>query len=350
MVAEFDLMRVLIDKGLEQYTGIVQVSYQGSTTSSYAEFVSGDLFVVQNDKYSINRILEFICKHSGIRYWDAILEYVNKRLSGRSKMAILKQLCQIGLLKLDSVRKGLGLLNVMQIEKCGGCVVEHVVACDHKIEHITNSFLFPVTYIKNCLLERQKRWDCYGGLKRWLESIDKGTPAESNESHPSLNWVNGERGIIEIATLAGCDPLDLLEDYDRWIKSGYLRFRSATLDVERPKILVVDDSPIIRAMLRRYLNRRYDVIAVSSVVEAMGFLERETIALIISDISMPDIDGWQFCRMVKREEKSKQIPIIFLTAKDNIIDRTRGQFSGASRYLTKPVTEEELLWVVSEYV
>jgi twitching motility two-component system response regulator PilG len=350
MIGNFNLMGVLMDKASEQYTGIVQVSYQGSASCSYAEFVSGDLFVIQNGKYGINRILEFICKYCGIRYWDAIIEYVNKRLSGYGKMAILKRLCQTGLLKLDGVRKALSLLNVMQIERSEGSVVESVLECEHSAESTTNGFLFPVSHIKDCLLERQKRWDCYGGLKRWLESIDKGTLTESSEGHPSLNWVNGERGIIEIATLAGCDPLDLLEDYDRWIKSGDLRFRSAITHVQKPKILVVDDSPITRTMLKRYLGSHYEVIVASNVPEAMEFLDKEAISLIISDISMPDVDGWQFCRMVKRMEKSKEIPIIFLTAKNSIIDRTRVQFSGASRYLVKPVTEEELLQVVSEYV
>jgi CheY-like chemotaxis protein len=192
-------------------------------------------------------------------------------------MAILKRLCQTGLLKLDGVRKALSLLNVMQIERCEGSVVESVLECEHSTESTTNGFLFPVSHIKDCLLERQKRWDCYGGLKRWLESIDKETLTESSEGHPSLNWVNGECGIIEIATLAGCDPLDLLKDYDRWIKSGDLRFRSAITHVQKPKILVVDDSPITRTMLKRYLGSHYEVIAASNVPEAIGYQEYQGI-------------------------------------------------------------------------
>jgi two-component system response regulator MprA len=111
----------------------------------------------------------------------------------------------------------------------------------------------------------------------------------------------------------------------------------------KERILVVDDDEKIIAMLRRNLAfEGYQVDTASNGSEALKFLvHNEEPHLVILDVMMPQIDGWEVCRRLR--EAGSHMPILMLTAKDEIADRVYGLDNGADDYLVKPFALEELL-------
>lgn len=107
-------------------------------------------------------------------------------------------------------------------------------------------------------------------------------------------------------------------------------------------ILVIDDDEKITSMLRRSLTfEGYSVKTASNGKEGLHQLNQYTPDLIILDVMMPELDGWEVCRRIRDAEMS--VPILMLTAKDEVSERVKGLDLGADDYVVKPFALEELL-------
>ena len=110
------------------------------------------------------------------------------------------------------------------------------------------------------------------------------------------------------------------------------------------KILIVDDDRILRQVLQTSLEQRgYQVVSVDSGKEALRKFSQDVPDIIVSDVSMPEMDGFEFCRQLRSQTSGKLIPFIFLSAKNDLEDRIQGHTIGADSYLTKPFEMKELL-------
>ena len=110
------------------------------------------------------------------------------------------------------------------------------------------------------------------------------------------------------------------------------------------KILVVDDDLTLRRVLQNSLEQRgYQVISVGSGKEALVNFSKDVPDIIVSDVSMPEMDGFEFCRQLRSQPSGKLIPFIFLSAKNEVSDRVQGHVIGADSYLSKPFEMKELL-------
>jgi DNA-binding response OmpR family regulator len=106
------------------------------------------------------------------------------------------------------------------------------------------------------------------------------------------------------------------------------------------KILLVDDETRMLDLLSLYLTPKgYHCIKMSSARKAIGFLEEEKADIILLDVMMPDMDGWEACAEIR---KNWDIPIIMLTARSEKNDIVKGLKIGADDYISKPFDEEEL--------
>ena len=111
------------------------------------------------------------------------------------------------------------------------------------------------------------------------------------------------------------------------------------------KILVVDDVEVNVIILEEIIqNMGYEPLAATSVKEALELMQNEKILpqIILTDISMPDIDGYEFCTILKRDPYTKDIPVIFISAMDSTADRTKGFELGAVDYIAKPFERAEV--------
>jgi len=119
----------------------------------------------------------------------------------------------------------------------------------------------------------------------------------------------------------------------------------------KKKILVVDDEPAWLKILSYVLRKRgYDVREESSATGALKSLKEYTPDLIVSDVRMPDMNGFDFLDRVKRSKTNSDIPFVFITAIDDYDSRKAAQDLGAADYLTKPFNEEEVVKILSKYV
>lgn len=111
------------------------------------------------------------------------------------------------------------------------------------------------------------------------------------------------------------------------------------------KILIVDDNPDSIAIMRSILESRgYDVAAAQSGAEALDFLQRETVNLVLLDIMMPEMSGTEVLQRIKDNAATGRLPVILVTAKTQDEDVLSGYQYGADYYITKPFTAKQLLY------
>ena len=110
-----------------------------------------------------------------------------------------------------------------------------------------------------------------------------------------------------------------------------------------PLILLVDDEEDILDFLERVLQPKYGVLRAENGEEALTILDNEPVQLVISDIMMPVMDGFQFCKIIKSDIKYSHIPVILLTAKNTIQAKVEGLELGADAYIDKPFSKEHLI-------
>ena len=113
--------------------------------------------------------------------------------------------------------------------------------------------------------------------------------------------------------------------------------------MEALKILVVDDESRMRKLVKDFLTKKgFQVLEAGDGEEAMDlFYKEKDIALILLDVMMPRMDGWEVCREIRKNSK---VPIIMLTAKGDTIDKVLGLDLGADDYMVKPFLPKELLF------
>jgi two-component system alkaline phosphatase synthesis response regulator PhoP len=114
--------------------------------------------------------------------------------------------------------------------------------------------------------------------------------------------------------------------------------------LKRKRILVADDEVYIVHILEFSLNMEgYEVVSATSGEDALRMIDKERPDLIVLDIMMPGVSGYEVCRRLRADERTRDIPIIFLTAKDTLADRDFGLELGANAYITKPFGPRKLI-------
>ncbi len=124
----------------------------------------------------------------------------------------------------------------------------------------------------------------------------------------------------------------------------------AVSDEDRAVVLVVDDEPTNRAILRGYLGNRHRILEAASGMDALKLLEHETPDLILLDVMMPQISGIETCKRIKSKQFANYLPVILVTALGEQRDRIQGLEAGADDFLTKPVDRHELMLRVNAFL
>lgn len=113
------------------------------------------------------------------------------------------------------------------------------------------------------------------------------------------------------------------------------------------KIVSVDDSPTILKEISRFLeNENFSVVTINDPLKAVLSIIRHKPDLILLDLNMLGIDGYELCRIIRNNSMFQKTPIIFVTGSKGIVDKVKAKLVGASGYLTKPFTRAELLKII----
>jgi len=115
------------------------------------------------------------------------------------------------------------------------------------------------------------------------------------------------------------------------------------------RVLIVDDSPSQLAAMKKIVDKLgHEVISAEDGALGVEVAKRELPDLILMDVVMPNLNGFQATRSISKDPTTSHIPIVLVTTKDQVTDKVWGLRQGAKAYLTKPVNETQLVELVNE--
>lgn len=155
-----------------------------------------------------------------------------------------------------------------------------------------------------------------------------------------------QRGLIHLAYPTGEDGKG---------NSGQKPARSRDFDFWSParprRVVCIDDGVAVGKAVEDILSRHgYEATAIANPLTALSLVFQLNPDLILCDIAMPELDGYEICAMLRTSTAFRQTPIVMLTGKDGFIDRVKARMVGATDYLTKPFGESELLMLLEKYI
>lgn len=187
----------------------------------------------------------------------------------------------------------------------------------------------------------------------------------SSETYYRLaGWMNGQTSLRQMARYLNRDMVTVARSLLPSIQKGLVSLTHATPTLwsqsqsdetqwsqRVPRVVCVDDGATIRQTVEQILDRHgYEATSIGHPLKALGLLFQLKPDLILCDIAMPELEGYELCAMLRHSNAFRQTPIVMLTGKDGFIDRVRARMAGATDYLTKPFGANELLTLVEKYV
>ncbi|QZZ21011.1 DUF4388 domain-containing protein [Leptothermofonsia sichuanensis E412] len=156
-----------------------------------------------------------------------------------------------------------------------------------------------------------------------------------------------QKGVIQVTDF----PVSQAEESGAVSRPVRARDFGLWHEARKLRIVCIDDGVTIRQTVEHILSQNgYEVTAIANPLEALSLVFQIKPDLILCDIAMPELDGYELCGMLRKSTAFRQIPIVMLTGKDGFIDRVKARMVGATDYLTKPFGESELLMLVEKYI
>jgi CheY-like chemotaxis protein len=319
---------------------------------------------IPDNNQELAKIIGSKCRH---KMADTAIKYARQKLNNSSSFReLLEQIVRIRVFKWEEIEATVYAQVVQVIEQTlphpGQLQLDPTVQFD--LSYGEDGHGLDWSRVMQDVTTRQQEWAALAPVIPSMDAVPQLSPrglqavTDTKAQQHLQQWVDGVRSLIDIAEQLGQDPLELARSYMAWAVSGWVTFggdapatqvRSATQQ-QLPIILSVDDSLIVQTTIKRTLSDRYQVLLASNAVDALKVIDSSAIALLLLDVTMPEIDGLEFCRTVRSLPKFKNLPIIMLTARDRFSDKLRGQIAGATHYLIKPVEPNQLLEVVNKCV
>jgi twitching motility two-component system response regulator PilG len=179
-------------------------------------------------------------------------------------------------------------------------------------------------------------------------------------------WADGQTSLRQLSRYLNRDLLTLARAIYPYVQQGWIQLLPSTVQetpaVRRewefsttvshvPRVVCIDDDLTIGKTVEYILQAKgYEVTAIRNPLKALTLVFQLKPDLILCDLAMPQLDGYELCGMLRKSTAFRQTPIIMLTGKDGFIDRVRARMVGATDYLTKPFGASELLMLLEKYI
>ncbi len=155
--------------------------------------------------------------------------------------------------------------------------------------------------------------------------------------------------LYESALALNMDPLTLATWLHPLAQSGTVKVFPYQEAEQRTVVACIDDSKTVQRQVKLTLQvAGYDVLGITEPAHALTALVRARPALILMDVNMPEIDGYELSRMLRQSKQLKDIPIVMLTGRDGLLDRLQAKLLGVTEYVTKPFDPSRLLQTVQK--
>ncbi|WP_066375918.1 response regulator [Anabaena sp. CA = ATCC 33047] len=178
------------------------------------------------------------------------------------------------------------------------------------------------------------------------------------------HWADGKTTLRQLSRYLDRDILTVAKTIYPYVQQGWLKLTyppTTHPQIANPavtgqnrqqvKILCIDDTQTICDTVKSILQAQgYQTIALTNPLEALSQIFQFQPHLVLCNIAMPELDGYEICAMLRQSQAFRHIPMIMLTSKDKFIDRVRAKMVGATDLLTKPLREAELLMLVEKYL
>lgn len=180
-----------------------------------------------------------------------------------------------------------------------------------------------------------------------------------------VRWADGKTSLRQLSRFLNRDLLTLAKGIYPYAERGWLHLidplpsrqvkaqsnqQAQAADLP-PQIVCIDDDTSIGKTVEYVLGQKgYRAIAIADPLQALSMVFQLKPDLILCDITMPQLEGYEICAMLRRSAAFRQTPIIMLTGKETFVDRVRARLVGATDYLTKPFGEGELLLLLEKYL
>ncbi len=237
----------------------------------------------------------------------------------------------------------------MQFSSCPFCLSENnnsATVCQmcHSVMHISEL---------DMLFDYQK-----ADRTKLIEAIQSMEADKNSRNFSSEDFVNLGLAYLNIQNLkSGLSNLQkglVLNPTDASLENQVKKLQQYLENVDKNKpedntqesktILVVDDSPTVRKLVSTKLEKcGHKVVAAIDGMDALAKINEILPDLILLDITMPRLDGYQVCKLIRGNDATKEIPIIMISGKDGFFDKVRGKMAGSSGYITKPFGPDTLM-------
>ncbi len=169
------------------------------------------------------------------------------------------------------------------------------------------------------------------------------------------NYLKNKSCIYEISAHSSKTVLEVAQFFQPLVQSGLVTMLPYDIPkakvIERPIIACIDDSKAIQRMVKVTLESSgYEVLNILEPSQALTTFIKNKPALILMDINMPEIDGYELCQLLQHSSHLKDIPVIMLTGRDGLLDRIRARMVGAVDYMSKPFNPQELISMINSKV
>lgn len=176
------------------------------------------------------------------------------------------------------------------------------------------------------------------------------------------SWANKQTSIRQISRYLNGDILTVAKAIYPFVQKGWVQLSYLSSPepdwipedlkpMRPPRVVFIDDGVALCKAVEQILQASgYEVAGITNPLRALSLVFQLKPDLILCDIAMPELDGYEICAMLRRSNRFRQTPIVMLTGRDGFIDRLKARMIGATDYLTKPFGQGELLMVLEKYI
>jgi twitching motility two-component system response regulator PilG len=238
----------------------------------------------------------------------------------------------------------------MQFVKCAFCQEDntHGTAICHSCHSVLNLSDLDMIFDYQ-KADREKVIQAIKRMESRKNSHEFGANDYSNLALAYLNMQNLKSAYSNLQKAFSLDPTNnslatQMSQLDSRLSENDKQDAPQEISTDKKIIMVVDDSPTVRKLVSTKLEKcGHIVVAAFDGMDALAKVNETVPDLILLDITMPRLDGYQVCKLIRGNELTKDIPIIMISGKDGFFDKVRGRMAGSSGYITKPFGPDTLM-------